>query len=185
MDAQAIIDLHAWGKWKTLIHACNIGVTSIIKKETKYYKLQEKKRSIDLNIDIKAGLIQEIEVSNGDLIRLREILNPPFSLSLDSGEQEAIAFIFGVKRDFRFCSADGLAIKCLGALGLRNNSVSLEEVFEQKKINYKLPRQYSKNFSESMLAEGLRESHLYVQRKPGEFQISVSRKKEASSSMLP
>lgn len=167
LDAQAIIDLHSWSLWRRLTHACDIGVTSIIKREVKFYKdRQGQKRTIGLKTEVDAGLIREIEVSNEDVLSLGRTLSSSFLPSLDEGELEAIAFLYSSKREnqYRFCSADGLAIKCLGAIGLRHLSISLEELFEKQCINVKLPQRYSKGFFEKMLGEGFRDSHLYLQK---------------------
>jgi hypothetical protein len=167
LDAQAIIDLHTWSLWKRLIHACHIGVTSIIKREARFYKdVQGHKHSIDLKKEIETGLIKEIEVSNEAVVSLGRILNPSFLPSLDEGELEAIAFLYSLKQKnlYRFCSADGLAIKSLGAIGLRHHSISLEEVLNKQRINLNLPQKYSKAFFEKMLGEGFRESHLYLHK---------------------
>lgn len=175
LDAQAIIDLHSWSLWKRLTHACDIAITSIIKREAKFYKDEQgQKQAIDLNPEIEAGVIKEIEVSNQEALSLREVLKPAFLPSLDAGELEAIAFLHHArqKNQYRFCSADGLAIKSLGAIGLRHQSISLGEIFGELRINFNLPHRYSKIFSEKMLVEGFRDSHLYVQSKNASSQDS-------------
>ncbi len=167
LDAQVIIDLHAWSLWKRLNHACIIGVTSIIKREARFYKDgQGQKQSIVLKPDIEAGLIREIEVANKDVSSLGGVLNPNFLPSLDVGELETIAFLYcsNQKNQYHFCSADGLAIKCLGAIGLRQHAISLEDLFDQLRINFALPQKYSKVFLKKMLGEGFRDSHLYLQK---------------------
>ena len=169
LDAQAIIDLHALSLWKRLTHACDIGITSIIKREARFYKNEEgQKQAIVLKPEIDAK-IREIEVSNEDILALGRALNSSFLPSLDDGELEAIAFLYcsKEKQRYRFCSADGLAIKCLGALGLRHHSISLEKLFEQLSINHNLPQRYSNSFFEKMLGEGFRDSHLYLQKNNG------------------
>lgn len=148
-----------------MIHACDIAITSIIKREAKFYKDEQgQKQPIDLRPEIEAGLIKEVEVPDQEIFSFREILSPSFLPSLDAGELEAIAFLHQAKQNnqYRFCSADGLAIKSLGAIGLRHRSVSLGEVFEELRINFNLPPRYSKVFFEKMLIEGFRDSHLYV-----------------------
>jgi len=167
LDAQAIIDLHSWTLWKRLTHNCEVGVSSIIRQESRFYKnAQGHKLPIDLQPDIEASKVLQIEVASEKMKALVKKLNPAFLPALDEGELEAIAFLFGLepKDPYYFCTADGLAIKCLGALGLRNRSLSLEELFKQLRITYFLPPKYSKAFFDKMLQEGFRDGHLYLRR---------------------
>lgn len=164
LDAQAVIDLHAWSLWKRLTHSCQIALSSVIKQEVRFYKdSQGQKLPIDLDPDIAANRIEVIEVPGDNVASLVATLNPAFLPALDEGELEAIAFLYSLrlKEPYYFCTADGLAIKCLGALGLRHCSLSLEALLQQVKISYSLPSRYSKAYFDRMLQEGFRDVHLY------------------------
>ena len=54
-DANVIIELHKFSLWKPVTHACNAAVTSIIKREVRYYKdLEGYKKPIELSKDIES-----------------------------------------------------------------------------------------------------------------------------------
>lgn len=168
LDAQAVIDLHAWSLWMRLTHSCQIALSSVIKQEVRFYKDQQgQKQPIQLETDISTQRIEILEVSSDKVASLVSILNPAFLPALDEGELEAIAFLYSLrpKEPYYFCTADGLAIKCLGALGLRHCSLSLEALFTLVKINHPLPPRYSKAYFDKMLQEGFRDSHLYQKHK--------------------
>ena len=168
LDAQAIIDLHSWSLWKRLVQSCDIGVSPIIKQEAKFYKdNHEQKKTINLNPDIEAKRIHEIDVASASISSLVAKLSPSFLPALDDGELEAIGFLDSLQRKepYYFCTADRLAIKCLGALGLRQRSLSLEELFIQHKIAHSLPQHYSKSFFDKMLQEGFRDQCLYIKNR--------------------
>jgi hypothetical protein len=169
LDANAIIDLHKYSLWKQVIHACSAAITPIIKREVRFYiDGQGRKQQIDLHMDIQAKKIEEIVVSIEEFSSLEAILNNFFLQSIDAGEREVIAFLYHSQRkdEFLFCTADMLAIKCLGVLGLRYQGLSLQELFTKLHISINhLPSRYiqahSKEVFERMLIEGFQEAHLH------------------------
>ncbi len=166
LDANAIIDLHHYSIWEPIIHACRIAVTPIINREVRFYKdLQGQKQHINLSMHIHTQQIDEIPVSIGEFSHLEKELSIFFLKGIDEGEREAIAFLHSSKKkdDFLFCTADMLAIKCLGILGLRNHGLSMEELLEISCIHTQipLPKSRSKQLFKKMLAEGFQEMHLH------------------------
>lgn len=96
-------------------------------------------------------------VSIEDFLSLEGVLNDFFLLSIDEGEREAISFLYNTKQknEFLFCTADLLAIKCLGVLGLRYLGISIQELFKKCNISSNLPSRYIQNHSKKILNECL------------------------------
>lgn len=167
-DANVIIGLHRFSLWKQVTHACNAAVTPIIKREARFYKDEKGyKKPIELSQDIESQKVEEISVSLKDFSCLEDILNDFFLQSIDAGEKEAIAFLYNTRKSnqYLFCTADMLAIKCLGVLGLRYHGISLQELFEKLVIKSNSLgnsiQTHSKVLFERMLDEGFQESHLH------------------------
>ncbi len=166
-DANAIIELHQFSL-KAVIHACHAAVTPIIRRECRFYKDEQgQKKSIDLSKDISDQKIEEIPIPLEIFNSFHRVLKDPFLEGIDEGEREAIAFLYTSKQKdpYLFCTADQLAIKCLGVLGLRRQGMSMQELFEKLKLKTNLPNRYlqtrSKQHFEKMLNEGFQESHLH------------------------
>ncbi len=159
-DAQVIIDLFRNSLWRQIVEAFDIGVTPIILQESQFYKdSYGKKQSICLKNDIAVKSIREIETSIEQIEHLHSLLQPNIHSPLDDGELEAIAFLKSQKHDdYLFCSGDALAVKYVGALGLRHRSISLQKLLEQKNIKIKLEPKYSDDIFQKMLNEGFRDS---------------------------
>lgn len=165
-DAQVIIDLHTQALWRSVIHAFDVGVTPVILKESIFYRdLQGVRQPIMLSKDIEAQLVKEIPANIGQLITLNELLIPTIQAPLDAGELEAIAFLKSQENDdYIFCSGDALAVKYIGALGLRHRSVSLEKLLAQKNIKAHLENKYSERIFQKMLSEGFRDSEFLLRQ---------------------
>jgi hypothetical protein len=163
-DAQVVIDLHRVSLWKPVTQAFAIGVTPIILQESRFYKDdQGQKHPIHLQNDIAAKLIREIETSIEQIKLLHSLLLPTIHSPLDEGELEAIAFLKSQKQDdYLFCSGDALAIKYIGALGLKHRAISLQKLLEQRNIKARLERKYSDHVFEKMVGEGLRDAHFLL-----------------------
>ncbi len=167
-DANSIIDLHKYSLWKQVVHSCQAAVTPIIVKETRFYKDEQgQKRQIDLRQNIETKTIEEILVTIDEFSSLDSILNEFFLQSIDEGEREVIAYLYNAKKkdEFLFCTADILAIKCLGVLGLRYQGLSMEGLFEILHMNTNISGRYnqtrSKKTFERMLNEGFQEANLH------------------------
>jgi hypothetical protein len=163
-DAQIIIDLHSSSLWKHIIQTFNIGITPIIVQESRFYKDgQGKKMPILLKDAIEAKSIRAIKTSVEQIAHLYTFLHPNIQSPLDPGELEAIAFLKSQKTDDHiFVSGDALAIKYIGALGLRHRSISLQKLFEQRGIKTKLEHKYSESRFQTMLDEGFRDSQFLI-----------------------
>jgi hypothetical protein len=159
-DAQVIIDLHRIALWSPVVHAFDVGVTPVILNESLFYKdSQGARKPILLRKDIDAQLIREIQTTVDQLAALHGLLKPTIQSPLDPGELEAIAFLKSQKKDdYIFCSGDALAVKYVGALGLRYRSISLQKLLEQKNIKVILENKYSDGIFQKMLNEGFRDS---------------------------
>lgn len=166
-DANVIICLHRFSLWKQIIHACSAAVTPIIKREARFYKDEQGcKKPIELSQDSESQKVEEISVSLKDFSCLDSIPNDFFLQSIDAGEKEAIAFLTpGKAIRYLFCTADMLAVKCLGVLGLRYHGISLQELLEKLTIKSnplgKVLHTHSKELFDRMLNEGFQESHLH------------------------
>lgn len=165
-DAQVIIDLHRISLWKHVIKTFDIGITPIILQESCFYKDDcGKKQPIWLKGDIEAKSIREIETSIDQITFLYALLQPNMQSPLDAGELEAIAFLKSQKLDEHlFCSGDALAVKYMGALGLRHRSISLQKLLEQRGIKTKLEHKYSDNVFQKMLDEGFRDAQFLLRK---------------------
>jgi len=125
------------------------------------------KKSINLIQDIESKKLEEISVSHTEFCSLNEILNDLFIHSIDAGEREAISFLYNARKSnqYQFCTADMLAIKCLGVLGLRFHGISLQELCEKLLIPTNCFGNsihiHSKELFERMLSEGFQESHMH------------------------
>lgn len=167
LDANVIIKLHQNSLWKSVIHSGQIAITPIIRREVKFYrdKLGEKK-PINLSEDIASKKIEEIEVSLETFTSLPMFLKDSILDGIDDGEREAIAFLHANKRKetYLFCTADQLAIKCLGVLGLSHFGISLQELLDSIKIKSHFLHKdvtYCKTHFDKMLSEGFGERHLH------------------------
>lgn len=156
LDANVVIDLHRWNLWDAFAHAHSLAVTPIIQQETRFYRDQRGRKQ---SINIEASKVELIDTSLKDYSVLGKLLSTQFLFGIDDGEREAIGYLYNQKGGHtRFCTADRLAIKCLGVLGLRHCAVSLESLLPSKKV---LPS-YSQNALEKGLVEGFQEAHLYL-----------------------
>lgn len=159
-DAQVIIDLHRASLWKHVIQTFDIGITPIILQESRFYKdVSGVRHPISLESDVLETRIRVIETSIKQIDCLYKLLHPNIQDPLDNGELEAIAFLKSQKTDdYFFCTGDALAIKYLGALGLRHRSISLQKLFDQRAIQSKLEYKYSEKMFQKMLDEGFRDA---------------------------
>jgi len=163
-DANVIIDLHNLELWSQVIHGCDAAIGSVIHGETRFYiDKKGNKKPINLAKQIAEKKIEIVCASLKDIAALSALLNDFFLDSIDAGEQEIIALIHSSQRknEFLFCTADKLAIECLGILGLRYQGISLEELLQKLHIPTKLRLSYSKQAFEKMLCEGFQEAHLH------------------------
>jgi hypothetical protein len=170
-DANVIICLHRFSLWKQVTHACSAAITPIIKREARFYKDEQGcKKPIELSLDVESQKVEEIPVSLKDFSCLDTVLNDFFLQSIDAGEREAIAFLYNTRQSnqYLFCTADMLAIKCLGILGLKFHGISLQELFEKLAIKSNplgnAIHNHSKELFDRMLNEGFQESHLYKKK---------------------
>ncbi len=165
-DAQVIIDLHRTSLWRHITQTFDIGVTPIILQESRFYRdISGNRKPIDLQSDIKGKLIREIKTSIEQIQLLHTLLHPNIQSPLDAGELEAIAFLKSQKlEEHLFCSGDALAVKYLGALGLRQRSISLQKLLEQKGIKTNLEPKYSDSLFQKMLNEGFRDAQFLLKK---------------------
>lgn len=161
-DAQAIIELHAWNLWDRVVGSCKTCVSSIIREEAYFHSGNQ---AINLQPQIDAGTIEEVEASVEELDAFRSFLSDQFLFGIDEGEEEALAIVMMRKREsFLFCTADAQAIKCLGVLSLRDKGLSMEALFQALKIRYDLPSSRKEKYFKKYLDQGFMESDLYKRR---------------------
>ena len=159
-DAQVIIDLYRIALWGHVTHSFDIGVTPIIIMESRFYRdASGAKQPICLMQEIESKTIQKIETSIEQITLLHDLLRSGMQHPLDAGELEAIAFLKSQKLDdYIFCSGDALAIKYIGALGLRHRAISLQKLLEKRSIKAKLEHKYSDSVFQMRLNEGFRDA---------------------------
>ncbi len=161
-DANIIIELHQLSLWDSVLQACHGAVTPIILREARFYRdSQGQKLPINLNKDVVDQKIEELSVSIETYNALQNVLRDSFLEGIDEGEREAIAFLHAFRENnpYLFCTADQLAIKCLGVLNLECQGIALQDLFESIgiKVNPGLKR-HSRLLFEKMLNEGAQES---------------------------
>lgn len=158
-DAQAIIDLHERDLWDRVVMGCVVCVGSIVRQEAYYHSGNQ---AINLQPKIKAGQIQEESASIEELAFFRGLLSDAFLFGIDGGEKETLALLVSRKRErYLFCTADALAIKCLGVLGFQDKGISMEFLLKTQRIKCDLHYSRKEKCFKDCLVKGFVEATLY------------------------
>jgi hypothetical protein len=168
VDANAIIFFHQNSQWGSVLNAYNTAVTPIIRRECRFYRdPQGEKKPIDLHKTIQENRLKEIPVSIQTFDHLPNVLKEPFLRGIDDGEREVIAWLYENRQNtpYRFCTADALAAKCLGVLGLRQHGISVQELLENAHIKSSVGHPLSKQYFDKMLNEGFSEAAMHKTQK--------------------
>ena len=117
---------------------------------------------------VDSGHLREVAATNDEVDQLSKKFNPSFFEVLGDGELEALALLVADKiPDTRFSTADGPAIKALGALSMGHSGVSFESLLievGQAKNTARLPKHFKKSFFEWQLSVGRAESSILLSR---------------------
>jgi len=143
LDADVIIDLHTLGLFEKMTKAYNIEVTLPVLREAKFYKLGQKRISIDIRNQV--NVIENIEIDS-----LQEIQEKAkrAMLVIDPGEATSIAYLIQSQRS-TFCSCDKAAIILISFMDLESRSISLEKALRDVGHHTRLyPRHLESNFKE-------------------------------------
>lgn len=170
LDANVVIEAYKLNLWKTLYTQYEISLPSVVlQKEVQFFKSN---RNFGANQEIKlqplvdAGQIHEVAATNDDIDQLSKRFKATFFEVLGHGELEALALLVAGKLpDMRFSTADGPAIKALGALCIGFSGVSFEELLSeigQSNHIAKLPKHFKKTFFETQLRIGRTESQIIL-----------------------
>lgn len=114
-------------------------------------------------LEVAKGKVVRVEAEVSDYEKLIERLPENFIKALDAGELEAIALLFSSlqHKNYHFTTADKLAIKALGILGVSEYGISLEELLEKagasKSQLKNLPPHFTKKWFKNCLQQGLME----------------------------
>jgi len=167
LDANVIIDAHKMGLWKHLTSQYRVQVPStVLREEARFFKNRyDQQVDIDLQTNLSAGQIQEIEATAEELEALTLAATSSFLRSIDEGETEAIAILRGGRfKESVFCTGDQLAIKAISVFELSDQAVSFERLLNDSGSSIKcLPRHYSEERLKKLLVEGFQERELYRQ----------------------
>jgi len=166
-DTVVIIDAHSNEYWEYLCNAYLIAIPAyIFENEAFYFQSERGKVGMNPTEWIKQEKVIRIEADLEDFEVLRKKLTSDSMASIDEGEHEALAILLSKKhKDVLFTTADRAAIKVLGVLGLGLRGISVEELLIKNgrgKGSPKLPLHFTKKWFQQVLAEGLREQHLWL-----------------------
>jgi hypothetical protein len=108
-------------------------------------------------------VLKKLSTIFGELY-LTDRVNPTFLDRIHDGELEAIALLVTDEYiDYRFCTADALAVKAISSLGIGSLGISLEELLTQIRQNKKLPDpSYSKKVFDKNKQTGINEMHKFI-----------------------
>lgn len=158
LDANVIIEAHAFGIWQKMIAAFDLAVPSVVaRQEAKYFLVQGQYNPIQLSSLVAQNKIRELAAEASELAELMREFDPLFSESIDPGEQEALALMLADKcPDHQFCSADARPLQALAMLGMSDRGISFEELLSAVGESKQVDEQFTKKFLERQIREGQR-----------------------------
>lgn len=161
LDANVVIELHVLGLWDQIVDHCEVLLGSAVLGEAEYFEDSAgRQKKIDLAAAAASGRIQVVATPILTIEQFRKRFQPTFLERLDPGELEALAYLCEIERKCVIASADKIVWRTLGALGLGEQGMSLEEVLERIGRKTRLPREHCREYREEWtrkgFAEGLR-----------------------------
>lgn len=167
VDAVVVIHAHECGYWNPLCNTYQIALpATIIENEVFYFDSSKGKIGLKPSIWIKQGTVTRIDATIAEYAMLADKLSNDFMLGIDAGEKEALAILSSEKyKNYFFTTADKAAAKALGILGLGCRGISVEELLKNlgnPGNKTRLPIQYSKNWLQKCITEGLSEQFLWL-----------------------
>lgn len=164
LDANVVLKLHELGIWETILDRCEVVLAETVVSESKFYTKGDHDVRITWDAQIAAKQVRVVSVPIDVLQRFRSRFKGPFLERLDAGEAESLAYLCEVDSSALIASADLIVWRVLGALGMRDQGLSLEEVLAKLGLGRKLDYQFthaardewtSKGFAERILGGAL------------------------------
>jgi hypothetical protein len=132
LDANIVIHLFKLGIWDKVVTQCDIRLAHTVVEEAHFYETDEGERvDFDLAPYVAAAQVHVFDVMPSDLVRFRRTFKALFLEQMDPGETESLAWLLANPSEPRLCSADAIVFRVLGALGLAERGISLEEILSQ------------------------------------------------------
>jgi len=158
LDANVVIYLFKLGIWDKVVTQCDIRLARIVVEEAHFYETDEGERvDFDLAPYVAAAQVHVFDVMPSDLVRFRRTFKTLFLEQMDPGETESLAWLLANPSEPHLCSADAIVFRVLGALGLAERGISLEEVLSQIGLGHALPHQFSRKFRDRWTKKGFEE----------------------------
>jgi hypothetical protein len=158
LDANIIIHAFELGLWDHLVERCDIHVASIIVGEAQFYRGPDgEDRPLDLRGYIERSAIQQFSVELSHIERFSNKFGPVYLDKLDPGEAESLCYLLGLSYEWRFCSADKIVYRILGASSRGDQGISLEEILNQLGLSRQLDHQYGRRYREQWTTKGFQE----------------------------
>lgn len=156
LDANVLLELHRLGLWSRACERCEFLIVRTVVEEAMFY-FDDSGQKVFIELDESAGTFRAVETDLPTISAFRGRFTKLFLERMDVGEQEALAYLVEKNRDCMISSADAVAWRTLGLLGLRDQGVSLEEVLGRIGLSGNLEWQFTRAFREKWMAEGFRE----------------------------
>lgn len=158
LDANVIIHLHDAGIWTKFIEVCDVHLPETVVDEAAFHDDEDDERHyIDLSDDISQGRVKTFSVPIGDLQRFQSKFDSLYIDQLDPGELEALAYLCDSNETFLISSGDAIVYRVLGRLSKGDQGISLEEILTKVGLQQSLPRQFTKQFRESLTQQGFQD----------------------------
>ena len=159
LDANVVIALCARSLWDAVIEGCEVHLAETVLDEAHFYVDEENVRhDFDLKVYASQRKLKVFSVLPSELASFKGQFDPLYLEKLDPGETESLAYLLNQKeQDYRFCSADKIVYRVLGALHLRDKGISLEEVLQAIGLPRPLPRHFGKAYRDEWTTKGFSE----------------------------
>lgn len=157
LDANVVIHLHEFERWKPLIKKCEVHLAGTVIHEARFFEKNSTQHPIDLKQDVDNGRVRIFDVTLNEIQQFRERFDPLYLGELDPGETESLAHLFHhPELDYRISSGDAVVFRVLGRLSRGEQGISLEELLQEIGLSHKNkpPWSCSKAFREKYTRDG-------------------------------
>ncbi len=157
LDANIVIYLFELNLWDTLVNRCGIYLARTVMDESAFWESDDGSRN-DIDWSDYTGRVTVFDVPVSKLKAFHDQFEQIYLEKLDPGESEALAYF--VEADDEEClisSADKIVFRVLGNLGLGEQGISLEEIFDKLGMKRRVEREFSKKFREEWTRKGFEE----------------------------
>ena len=158
LDANVIIHLFKLHIWETVIARRDICLPGTVVSQAHFYETDDGERvDFDLGAYVDAGRVRRFDVMVSETQAFCAKFTPLFSDRIHPGELELLVRLSANPSEYHLCSADRIVFRVLGALGLAERGISLEEVLAQIGLGRALPHQFSREFRDLWSQKGFQE----------------------------